>query len=153
MTTQQKDVLVNKIMVYITVAFGGTILWYVMFSFMQSSLITTGYYLSLGCAALCIAIGFFLLFHKGIRKKMVNASSYARLSFGAAILFLVLWTPYIARALGFIEMLSRFPHLANITYSARFTLYLSYAALAVAIVINIILSFRVKDEQNAHHKK
>lgn len=147
MSTQQKDVLVNKIMVYITAAFSGTILWYVMFSLMQSSLVMTGYYVSIGCAVLCIILGFLFLFHKKIRKKILNASSYARLSFVSALLFLVLWTPYIARTLGLGDAISRLPRLSSITYCAHMTLLVSYIALAIAILINIILVVKSSDTE------
>ena len=112
MTIQQKDALTNKIMVYITIAFGGTILWYVVFSLLKSSLKNMGYVVLLACAVLCVILGCFL-WSKRHSLKTQNMKSYVRTSFISALFCLFMCCPFIFSLSNIQSKLPSIPYLTD----------------------------------------
>jgi len=142
MTTQQKDALTNKIMVYITIAFGGTILWYVIFSLIKSSLSNIGYITLLVCALFCIALGF-VLWNKLHNGKTQNMKSYVRTCFISALFCLFMCCPFIFTSLNISSKLPTIPYITSILTdalkSSYFTIIGSYIILGFAILINALM--------------
>jgi len=142
MTIQQKDALTNKIMVYITIAFGGTILWYVVFSLLKSSLKNMGYVVLLACAVLCVILGCFL-WSKRHSLKTQNMKSYVRTSFISALFCLFMCCPFIFSLSNIQSKLPSIPYLTDTMTSAVKCSYVTmiggYVALGLAILVNLVM--------------
>lgn len=145
MTDQQKDALTNKIMVYITVAFGESILWYVVYSLLNSSLHTIGYITLLVCMVLCVILGFILLTRRQTLKSR-NINSYIRTSFISAFLCLLMSLPFIFKTLNMIPILPKIPYVTSTLVSSlkcsSLTIIVGYIFFGIAVVFNMILIFK-----------
>ena len=149
MTIQQKDALTNKIMVYISIAFGETILWYVIFSLIKSSLYTAGYITLVVCAAILILFGSFLWIRYHYIKSQ-NTGSYIRTCYIAALFCLFMCIPVVLYKFNLSAKIPSIPYLTEAltsrVYNCYFAIIVSYICLTIAVLVNTFMMIFHKTE-------
>jgi hypothetical protein len=149
MTSQQKDAVTNKIMIYITVAFAGTVVWYLMFCMLKSSLYLTANILLVILALLGIAMG--VIFFRMAKTRKGNFKGYGWMSLIIAALSLFMNVGYFCNLIG-IDLTSAWEFLSNDVLRSQVTLIVSYIILAVAIIWNVVLIMKKPDKTKASAK-
>ena len=139
MTSQQKDAVTNKIMIYITVAFAGTVIWYLLFCMIKSSLYMTGNILLIILALLGIAAG--ILFFRLAKTRKGNFRGYGWMSVIIAFLCIFMDLGFFCNLFG-IDLTSAWDLISNDVIRFQTALITSYIILAIAIIWNVILMMK-----------
>ena len=149
MTSQQKDAVTNKIMIYITVAFAGTVIWYLLFCMLKSSLYLTANILLIVLALLGIAAGIF--FFRTAKAKKGNFKGYGWMSLIVAFLSLFMNLGNYCNLIGF-DLTSAWEFLSNDVLRFQVALITSYILLALSIVWNVVLMMKKPEKAKSSSK-